>query len=233
MHQSPREEVDNAPSWLCLMDPHATPISPQISEFQTHVLITGRISRLIVPKNSLLNENERGEIGRIWSTGLEDRHVAIRKIRSICGSQDESDWSPGFRTVFRHAVLGGCFDLCHKGHEQLIKRSQEICAKLTVAINTDRSVTRMKGKGRPVDNIYVRTRNVNRLLRENDETIIVTATNGAQRLSEISPSLYIKGSDYWDSSIPEAQRATPPIPTLLIDNGSSITTTRILQSGVD
>jgi D-beta-D-heptose 7-phosphate kinase/D-beta-D-heptose 1-phosphate adenosyltransferase len=44
----------------------------------------------------------------------------------------------------------GCFDLLHPGHVALLEDAKSYCDRLIVAINTDASVTRLKGEGRPL-----------------------------------------------------------------------------------
>src|SRR3546814_6710406 len=46
----------------------------------------------------------------------------------------------------------GCFDLLHPGHVSLIRQAKAQCDRLIVGINSDASVRRLKGEGRPVQN---------------------------------------------------------------------------------
>ena len=52
----------------------------------------------------------------------------------------------GRKVVFTN----GCFDILHAGHIDLLRRAQALGDTLVVAINTDASVVRMKGPGRPI-----------------------------------------------------------------------------------
>ena len=52
----------------------------------------------------------------------------------------------GKRVVFTN----GCFDILHAGHIDLLSRARALGDALVVAINTDASVGRMKGPGRPI-----------------------------------------------------------------------------------
>ena len=52
----------------------------------------------------------------------------------------------GRRLVFTN----GCFDLLHAGHVELLQRARSLGDALAVAVNTDASVRRLKGPGRPV-----------------------------------------------------------------------------------
>src|ERR1700761_975174 len=44
----------------------------------------------------------------------------------------------------------GCFDLLHRGHVNYLERARKLGAELVVALNSDASVRKLKGRGRPV-----------------------------------------------------------------------------------
>src|SRR5437870_1823336 len=52
----------------------------------------------------------------------------------------------GKKVVFTN----GCFDILHAGHVDLLQRAKDLGDVLVVAINTDSSVQRMKGRDRPI-----------------------------------------------------------------------------------
>src|SRR6267142_69539 len=52
----------------------------------------------------------------------------------------------GKKVVFTN----GCFDLLHAGHIDLLRQAHALGDILVVAINTDGSVVRIKGPGRPI-----------------------------------------------------------------------------------
>ncbi|HEC83307.1 MAG TPA: D-glycero-beta-D-manno-heptose 1-phosphate adenylyltransferase, partial [Firmicutes bacterium] len=52
----------------------------------------------------------------------------------------------GLRFVFTN----GCFDLVHRGHVELLRAARNLGDVLAVAINSDASVTRLKGPRRPI-----------------------------------------------------------------------------------
>ena len=54
------------------------------------------------------------------------------------------------------AFTYGCFDLLHEGHKHMLYNASYYGHKLIVGINTDTSVTRLKGEGRPVQPLSVR-----------------------------------------------------------------------------
>jgi D-beta-D-heptose 7-phosphate kinase / D-beta-D-heptose 1-phosphate adenosyltransferase len=53
-------------------------------------------------------------------------------------------------------VTNGCYDYCIPGHVSLLKSAAAECDRLIVAINSDASVRRLKGPGRPMQNVRSR-----------------------------------------------------------------------------
>ncbi len=47
-------------------------------------------------------------------------------------------------------LVGGCFDILHYGHVQFLKKAKKLGSHLTVLLESDNSVTHLKGKGRPI-----------------------------------------------------------------------------------
>ena len=54
----------------------------------------------------------------------------------------------------------GCFDLLHQGHIDLLTRAETFGDILIVGINSDDSVNKLKGQGRPVEPQNVRVQNL-------------------------------------------------------------------------
>lgn len=97
----------------------------------------------------------------------------------------------GLRAVFTN----GCFDLLHAGHVQLLERARRCGDLLVVGVNSDRSVRRLKGAGRPVVRQRDRARLVAALACVNYVTIFDTPT--PHRLIErVQPRVLVKGADW-------------------------------------
>ena len=65
----------------------------------------------------------------------------------------------------RAVATGGCFDLLHAGHIQLLETARAMGDRLIVCLNSDESVRRLKGPGRPVVGVDDRRRVVEAFMR--------------------------------------------------------------------
>ena len=89
----------------------------------------------------------------------------------------------------------GCFDLLHKGHADLIKTSNSFGDKLIIGLNSDDSVKRLKGMGRPIQNeidrkkALIDTGYVDKVYIFNDDTPL-------DLIFLIKPDILVKGGDY-------------------------------------
>ncbi|HIC91844.1 MAG TPA: D-glycero-beta-D-manno-heptose-7-phosphate kinase [Syntrophaceae bacterium] len=97
----------------------------------------------------------------------------------------------GKRVVFTN----GCFDLLHVGHIKLLKESKALGDILIVALDSDDSVRRLKGNGRPIINQYERAK-VLAALDCVDYITIFSTDSLCDLLRELSPGVLTKGSNY-------------------------------------
>lgn len=99
--------------------------------------------------------------------------------------------SQGKRIVFTN----GCFDLFHSGHLDLIERSKKHGDILIVALNSDRSTRRLKGKGRPIINQDNRV-SILSAITFVDYVVIFDELTPYELIRDIKPSVITKGGDY-------------------------------------
>ena len=104
----------------------------------------------------------------------------------------------------RIVLANGCFDLIHVGHIRYLKESKKKGDVLVVALNSDSSVRKLKGKGRPI-------------LMEKDRGEIIASfhfvdyvtffsdANVEKVLVALKPHVHAKGSDYTVDSVPERE----------------------------
>jgi rfaE bifunctional protein nucleotidyltransferase chain/domain len=99
--------------------------------------------------------------------------------------------SAGKKVVFTN----GCFDILHPGHIDLLRKARALGDVLLVAINSDVSVSRIKGPHRPIFNQEERAE----LLAALEMVDLVTVFNEEtplQAILDIRPDVLIKGADW-------------------------------------
>ena len=96
----------------------------------------------------------------------------------------------------------GCFDLIHVGHVRYLESARSQGDILVVAINSDASVNRLKGEGRPLQTETERAEILGSFDCV-DYTVIFDALTVDGLLSELRPDIQVKGTDYRCESVPE------------------------------
>ena len=97
----------------------------------------------------------------------------------------------GEKVVFTN----GCFDILHAGHVSYLHQARSLGDRLIVAINTDESVTKLKGEGRPI-NTAERRQTVLAGLADVDWVTCFEGDTPEELLREIQPDILVKGGDY-------------------------------------
>ena len=94
----------------------------------------------------------------------------------------------------------GCFDLLHKGHLDLLSEASKYGDILIVGLNSDSSVRKIKGKGRPIENGKIRSENLLTLKYVN-HVIIFDSETPEKLINTIMPNVLVKGGDYNESTV--------------------------------
>jgi rfaE bifunctional protein nucleotidyltransferase chain/domain len=102
----------------------------------------------------------------------------------------------------RVVVAGGCFDLLHRGHVELLSAARRLGDCLIVAINSDRSVRQLKGPDRPVMPEAERA-TILRALAAVDDVLVFDAASPVDALRRLRPHVFVKGGDYAGLAIEE------------------------------
>ncbi len=89
----------------------------------------------------------------------------------------------------------GCFDILHRGHVEYLHRARELGDTMVVGVNTDSSVDRMKGPGRPVVPQDDRALVLAGLESVDVVTLFHEATPQAL-IAALQPDVLVKGGDY-------------------------------------
>jgi D-beta-D-heptose 7-phosphate kinase/D-beta-D-heptose 1-phosphate adenosyltransferase len=89
----------------------------------------------------------------------------------------------------------GCFDLLHPGHISYLEKARTLGDRLIVGLNSDESVKRLKGSGRPVNNQQDRARLL-AALQCVDAVVVFEEDAPARLIEEVKPDILVKGGDY-------------------------------------
>jgi D-beta-D-heptose 7-phosphate kinase / D-beta-D-heptose 1-phosphate adenosyltransferase len=100
-------------------------------------------------------------------------------------------------------ATGGCFDLIHAGHVRLLQSARTLGDCLIVCLNSDASVARLKGPGRPLQPAGDRAA-VLLALGCVDAVAVFDEDTPERILTDLRPHLFIKGADYTLARLPEA-----------------------------
>ena len=106
----------------------------------------------------------------------------------------------------RHGTIvatGGCFDLLHAGHIETLRAARALGDFLVVCLNSDASVARLKGQGRPIVSEHDRIR-VLAALEFVDAVVVFDEETPTQLLRRLRPDVWVKGGDYDGRALPEA-----------------------------
>jgi D-beta-D-heptose 7-phosphate kinase / D-beta-D-heptose 1-phosphate adenosyltransferase len=89
----------------------------------------------------------------------------------------------------------GCFDIVHPGHVTLLAKARLECDRLIVALNSDASVSRLKGPQRPINTLADRAA-VIAALASVDAVISFDEDTPLSLIARLTPDVLIKGADY-------------------------------------
>jgi len=94
----------------------------------------------------------------------------------------------------------GCFDILHAGHVAYLEQARKLGDRLIVAVNTDQIVTKLKGYGRPINNVERRMA-VLAGLEAVDWVVPFATDTPLELITQIKPDFLVKGGDYKVSDI--------------------------------
>ena len=120
--------------------------------------------------------------------------------RSDLASLGERLRGEGRRVTFAN----GCFDLLHVGHVRYLQGAREQGEILVVGINSDRSVTALKGPGRPLLSAEARCELIT-ALECVDYAVVFDELNAESVLRDLRPDVHCKGTDYSEETVPERE----------------------------
>ncbi|WP_077965230.1 D-glycero-beta-D-manno-heptose-7-phosphate kinase [Ensifer adhaerens] len=94
----------------------------------------------------------------------------------------------------------GCFDIVHAGHIELLRRAAEKCDRLVVGLNSDASVSRLKGPQRPIQPAESRAA-VLAAMQDVDMVVIFEEDTPLSLIQALRPTDLFKGADYTEDRV--------------------------------
>lgn len=100
----------------------------------------------------------------------------------------------------RLCFTNGCFDLIHPGHVQYLEEARALGDFLVIGLNSDASVARLKGPGRPLQDEAARAavllglRSVDAVVRFDEDTPL-------ELIRALQPDVLVKGGDYTPEAV--------------------------------
>ena len=146
-----------------------------------------KVGTATVTADDILNEER--------AIGFEDARSKLLTRESA--SQVAARWRAHGLTV---GLTNGCFDILHPGHVSLLRQARAECDRLIVALNSDESVKRLKGEGRPVNHEISRA-TVLASLASVDRVVLFGEDTPEALIDALAPSVYFKGADYTEAQL--------------------------------
>ena len=108
-----------------------------------------------------------------------------------------STWqSVGHKVIFTN----GCFDLLHRGHIEYLQSAAALGDKLIIGLNSDDSVSSLKGNTRPFQNEHDRAA-ILKALSCVDAVVVFDEDTPRELIGELLPDVLVKGGDYQEEDI--------------------------------
>ena len=98
----------------------------------------------------------------------------------------------------------GVFDILHAGHVDFLREARRLGDVLVVAVNTDVSARRLKGRNRPINSERDRASLV-AALDCVDHVVLFDEDEPSDLIRLLRPDVHVKGGDYRGQDLPEAQ----------------------------
>lgn len=155
-------------------------------------LVFANLAASVVIKKLGASTATMAEIDIIRSSPKPDKRILdfpsdIDLVRRLSRSKD---------IVFTN----GCFDLLHLGHLKLLEEAARLGSMLVVGLNSDSSVSKLKGESRPINQEKLRSELLN-ALGFVDYVIIFSEETPLNLLKELRPKIIVKGGDYLASEV--------------------------------
>lgn len=110
-----------------------------------------------------------------------------------------AEWKRAGNTI---VLSNGCFDVLHVGHIRYLRGAKQLGDRLIVAINSDATVRKLKGEGRPRIPAAERAEII-AAIADVDAVVEFAEPDVRALVREVRPDVHAKGTDYTADSVPE------------------------------
>lgn len=150
-------------------------------------VVIGKVGTVPIQREELL-----GVLPQASDRISDEKVVALQALQ-----ERVAGWrSRGLRVVFTN----GCFDLLHVGHVRLLQQARRMGDRLIVALNSDRSVRRLKGRSRPIVNAADRAQ-VLAAITAVDAVVVFDEETPLLLIEALRPDVLVKGGDYTEDEV--------------------------------
>jgi D-beta-D-heptose 7-phosphate kinase/D-beta-D-heptose 1-phosphate adenosyltransferase len=171
---------------LCLASGLAIESAVQLANVAAGIVV-GKVGTVPIERHELL-----AALAPEISLQAENKILTLNELQRRVAA-----WrSNGDVVVFTN----GCFDLLHVGHITLLEESRRLGDRLIIAINSDASVSALKGPSRPVVDENARAR-VLAALAAADAVVIFGEPTPLETILAVRPDVIVKGGDYREDDV--------------------------------
>lgn len=167
---------------LSLASGQAPELAMQIANVAAGVVVGKRGTATVSPEEIMAEL----DAGHRLTTSFQGA-ISLPEARALRETWGREGFSVGF--------TNGCFDILHAGHVALLRQAADACDRLIVALNTDASVSALKGPNRPVQSEDARA-TVMAAVKGVDAVILFGEATPLEAIRELQPDVLVKGADY-------------------------------------
>ena len=188
----------------------------EFSNFAAGVVV-GKIGSATATLNEII------EYESSLNKSFSEEHIkTLNEIIALCTELKAREK----RVVFTN----GCFDLLHAGHVKYLETAKSFGDVLIIGLNSDRSVTALKGEGRPI-NVQMDRAYILAALEVVDYVVIFDEDTPYKLIKAIKPHTLVKGGDYEGKEVIGQDIADELKLVEFVDGKSSTQTIEKIQKG--
>jgi D-beta-D-heptose 7-phosphate kinase / D-beta-D-heptose 1-phosphate adenosyltransferase len=148
-------------------------------------------------------------VGKLGTIPIE-RHELVAALTEFSGTETQekaldldrllvraAEWRASGHTI---VFTNGCFDILHVGHIALLEACRRFGGKVVVGINSDASVSGLKGPTRPIVGEHERAR-ILAALAATDAVVVFDSPTPIDLILALRPDVLVKGGDYVEETV--------------------------------